>query len=256
MKIISWNVNGIRAILKKGFMDWVNEANADVICIQETKADAASIPDEVRNLDGYHTYFHSCSLKKGYSGVGVLSRVEPVRVNDKLGIEEFDQEGRILEIDYGSFVLFNIYFPNGSSENKRVPYKMRFYDALFAHCDELRKKGRGIVVCGDYNIAHTEIDLARPKENVKNTGFLPEERAKLDWMAEQGWLDTFREFHADEEEQYSYWDYFTKARDRNVGWRIDYHWITKDLRPALKNAWISQEVMGSDHCPVGIILNP
>lgn len=256
MKIISWNVNGIRAVLKKGFLDWVHDSGADVICLQETKASEDQIPDEVRNLEGYHTFWHSCSRKKGYSGVGVLSRIKPENVNIHLGIQEFDEEGRILEVDYGAFILYGVYFPNGSTGNSRVPYKMRFYDALFERCERQRAEGRQIIVCGDYNTAHTEIDLARPKENAKTTGFLPEERARLDDLVTAGWLDTFREFHPEEEDAYTYWDYFTKARDRNVGWRIDYHWITKDLRPALKNAWIAPDVMGSDHCPVGILVNP
>lgn len=256
MKIITWNVNGIRAITKKGFLDWVTEAKADIIGIQETKADVDSIPPEVRQLDGYHTYFHSCSIKKGYSGVGVLSRIKPDRVSDKIGVEEFDQEGRILELDYGAFVLFNVYFPNGSSDHKRVPYKMRFYDALFAHCNALRAQGRGVIVMGDYNIAHTEIDLARPKENANTTGFLPIERARIDELVTDGWIDAFREYHPDEPDQYTYWDYFTKARERNVGWRIDYHLITPNLRPALKNGFILSDAMGSDHCPTGIVINP
>jgi len=256
MKLISWNINGIRASVKKGFLDWVEAAKADVICLQETKADVDKIPTEVRELKGYHTFWHSCTIKSGYSGVGVMSRVQPVNVNYKIGIEEFDGEGRILEIDYGSFTLYNVYFPNGSSDHKRVPFKLRFYDALFERWAKQRKKGTRIVVTGDFNIAHKEIDLARPKENVKTTGFLPEERVKLDEMVQLKWLDAFREYHPDEAGQYSYWDQITRARERNVGWRIDYHWITEDLRPALKNAFISQDVMGSDHCPVGIILNP
>ncbi|NQW30462.1 MAG: exodeoxyribonuclease III [Ignavibacteria bacterium] len=256
MKIFSFNVNGIRAIMKKDFLEWIAEAKPDVVCLQETKADVDQIPDELKNLKGYHTFWHSCSRKKGYSGVGVLTKIKPDNVNDKIGVEEIDEEGRILEIDYGSFILYGVYFPNGSSGNVRVPYKLKFYDALFERCEKQRAEGRQIVVCGDYNIAHHEMDLARPKENSKTTGFLPEERVKLDWLVEKGWLDTFREFHPDEPDQYSYWDYFTKGRERNVGWRIDYHWITKELRPALKNAWISNDVMGSDHCPVGIVLNP
>ena len=256
MKIISWNINGIRASVKKGFIDWVGAAKADVICLQETKADVDKIPNEVKELEGYHTFWHSCILKSGYSGVGVISRLQPVNVNEKIGVEEFDVEGRILEIDYGSFTLYNVYFPNGSSDHKRVPYKLRFYDTLFKRCADQRKAGKKIVVTGDFNIAHKEIDLARPKENQKTTGFLPEERVKLDELAADGWLDSFREYHPDEAGQYSYWDQITRARDRNVGWRIDYHWITSDLRPALKNSFISQDVMGSDHCPVGIVLNP
>lgn len=256
MKIISFNVNGIRAIMKKGFLDYVQQTKPDVLFLQETKADVDQIPEEIRSLPGYHTYWHSCERKKGYSGVGVLMREQPVDVSMKIGIEEFDSEGRILEVDLGSVILYGVYFPNGSQGNKRVPYKLAFYDALFSRCEHQRAQGKRIVVCGDYNTAHHPIDLARPKENEKTTGFLPEERVKLDELVERGWLDTFREFYPETPDKYSYWDYFTKARERNVGWRIDYFWVTEDLRPSLKNAFIQEDVMGSDHCPVGIILHP
>ncbi len=256
MKILSFNVNGIRAIMKKGFLDDVARLKPDILFLQETKADVDDIPKEVRELDGYHTFWHSCERKKGYSGVGVMTKIKPDNVNMKIGVEDIDNEGRIMEVDFGEFIAYGVYFPNGSQGNKRVPYKLDFYDKLFARCEEQRKAGKKIVVCGDYNTAHKEIDLARPKENQKTTGFLPEERVKLDELVDNGWLDTFREFYPEEEAKYSYWDYFTRARERNVGWRIDYHWITEDLRPALKNAFISDDVMGSDHCPVGIILNP
>lgn len=255
MKMYSWNVNGIRAALKKGFLDWVASTKADVIMIQETKADEADIPKEIRELDGYYTFWHSCSRKKGYSGVGVLTRTEPTYINTLLGSEEFDCEGRVLEFHFGDTAVYNIYFPNGGSENSRVPFKLRFYDTLYARLEGQRKEGKKIIVAGDYNIAHKAIDLARPKANEKNTGFLPEERVKLDELAARGWLDSFREYHPDEPEMYSYWDVVTRARERNVGWRIDYHWVTPDLAPSLKNAWIEPDVMGSDHCPVGIVVH-
>lgn len=256
MKIISFNVNGIRSIMKKGFEDYIKSAKPDILCLQETKADVDKIPGEIKNIEGYHTYWHSCERKSGYSGVGILSRIQPDNVNMKIGVEDIDNEGRILEVDYGKFSVYGVYFPNGSKENSRVPYKMNFYDKLFERCEAQRKEGKKIVVCGDYNTAHHEIDLARPKQNEKTTGFLPEERVKLDELEKAGWLDSFREFYPDEPDHYSYWDYFTRARERNVGWRIDYHWITEDLRPALKNAFISNDIFGSDHCPVGIVLNP
>lgn len=255
MKMYSWNVNGIRAAHKKGFLDWVAASKADVIMIQETKADEADVPKEIRELDGYHTYWHSCSRKKGYSGVGVLTRTEPTHVNTLLACEEFDCEGRVLEFHFGDTAVYNIYFPNGGRENSRVPFKLSFYANLFARWERQRAEGKKIIVAGDYNIAHKEIDLARPKANEKTTGFLPEERALLDDLAEKGWLDSFREYHPDEPEQYSYWDQITRARERNVGWRIDYHWMTPDLAPSLKNAWIEPDVMGSDHCPVGIVVH-
>lgn len=256
MKIVSWNINGIKAAINKGFLDWLATAKPDVVCLQETKAAPENIPAEARNIPGYETFWHPCERKKGYSGVAVLTRVKPDNVNMKIGVEDIDNEGRILEVDYGAFTLYGVYFPNGSKDHIRVPYKLEFYDKLFSRCAAQREAGKKIVVCGDYNTAHKPIDLARPKENQNTTGFLQIERDKLDELASDGWLDTFREFHPDEADQYSYWDQITRARERNVGWRIDYHWITADLRPSLKNAYISQEVMGSDHCPVGIILNP
>ncbi|MGA0834118.1 MAG: exodeoxyribonuclease III [Candidatus Kapaibacteriota bacterium] len=256
MKVISFNVNGIRAIMKKGFLDYVHQTKPDVLFLQETKADEDQIPEDVRAVDGYHTFWHSCERKKGYSGVGVLTRIQPDNVCTKIGVEDIDNEGRVIEVQVGDLSLYGVYFPNGSQGNKRVPYKLAFYDALFERCEQQRTDGRRIVVCGDYNTAHHPIDLARPKENEKTTGFLPEERVKLDELVEKGWLDSFREYYPETAEKYSYWDYFTKARERNVGWRIDYHWITQDLRPNLKNAFIQADVTGSDHCPVGIILNP
>ena len=250
MKIISWNVNGIRAVQKKGFMEWFQESKADVICVQETKADVDKIPDELKNIPGYHSYFHSCSIKSGYSGVGVFTRIKPNNVTEKIGIEEFDGEGRILEVDFGEFILYNVYFPNGSSENKRVPFKLRFYDALLSRCNAQRAEGKRIVVCGDYNIAHHPIDLARPKENESNTGFLPEERVVLDSMVANGWLDTFREFHPEEPDNYTYWDYFTRARERNVGWRIDYQIVSAGLAGAARAAHIHKASRFSDHAPL------
>ncbi|HCN05624.1 MAG TPA: exodeoxyribonuclease III [Bacteroidetes bacterium] len=254
MKIVSWNVNGIRAVLKKGFLEWLDEAKPDVLMLQETKADVDSIPEEIRNVAGYHTFWHSCERKKGYSGVGILTREKPDNVISKIGVEDIDNEGRILEAQYGDLSIYGVYFPNGSTGNSRVPYKLAFYDALFARCAQQRKEGRRILVGGDYNTAHFPIDLARPKENEKTTGFLPEERVKLDELVAAGWIDTFREFHPEEPDQYTYWDYFTKARERNVGWRIDYHWITDNLQSSLRNAWIAPDVLGSDHCPVGAVI--
>lgn len=256
MKVVSWNINGIRAIMKKGFAEWLDRSGADVVCLQEIKADFDSIPAEIRQPPGYHAFWHPCERKKGYSGVGILSRIMPDTVESKIGIQEFDEEGRILELSFGSLIIYGVYFPNGSTGNARVPYKMRFYDALFRRCSAQRSEGKKIVVAGDYNTAHHEIDLARPKENQHTTGFLPEERLKLDELVDDNWLDTFRVFHPEQANVYTYWDYFTKARERNVGWRIDYHWITADLEPALKNAWIESDVMGSDHCPVGIYITP
>ncbi|MBF0503940.1 MAG: exodeoxyribonuclease III [Candidatus Omnitrophica bacterium] len=252
MKILSWNVNGIRAIEKKGFLEWLFKESPDIICLQETKAHPQQLTENLIKPAGYHSYWASAE-KKGYSGVCIYSKIKPRSLNEGLGIKEFDSEGRTLMADYKDFVLFNIYYPNGGAGNKRVPFKMRFYDAFLEKAEKLRKLGRKIIVTGDVNTAHTEIDLARPKENVKNTGFLPEEREWVSKFIRCGYVDTFRHF-TKEGGHYTWWDYYTAARARDVGWRIDYFFVTENLLPKLINAFILKEVMGSDHCPVGIEL--
>ncbi len=251
-KLLCWNVNGIRAIYKKGFYDWFIKENADIICIQETKASEDQFPKELIKTDSYHTYF-STARKKGYSGVALFSKIKPLKVETGFGIERFDTEGRIIIAYYDSFVLYNIYFPNGKQSGERLQYKMDFYDAFLNHAEALRKKGNGIIMCGDVNTAHTEIDLARPKENENVSGFLPQERAWIDAFIEKGYADTLRLF-VKEGGHYSWWDYKTKARERNIGWRIDYFFVSNDLVPKVKDAFIQKEVAGSDHCPVGIII--
>ncbi len=250
MKIYSWNVNGLRAIHKKGFLDWLKKESPDILCLQETKSHPDQLPAQLRDPDGYTSCWSSAE-KKGYSGVAVYSKKEPARVNTKLGHKPFDREGRLLELDYGDFTLFNVYFPNGGAGNKRVPFKMDFYDAFLKHGEKLRRQGKKIIICGDVNTAHTEIDLARPKANEKNTGFLPEERAWVTKFLNSGYIDTFRHFH-EEPGHYTWWDYKTKARERDIGWRIDYFFISADLLPALKKARILKDVPGSDHCPIAI----
>jgi exodeoxyribonuclease-3 len=252
MKLISWNVNGIRAIEKKGFLDWVSKESPDVLCLQETKAHPDQLSDNLLNPDGYETHW-AAAEKKGYSGASVFTRIKPVSVKTSFGVEKFDLEGRNLVVDYGDFVLFNIYFPNGGNQNKRVPFKMDFYEAFLTAVEATREKGRSIIICGDVNTAHEEIDLSRPRENSKNTGFLPEERAWISRLLGKGYIDTFRHLNPDPE-HYSWWDYKTRARERNVGWRIDYFFISRDLLPRLQSAFILKDVMGSDHCPVGIEL--
>ena len=250
LEILSWNVNGLRAILKKGFVDFLQEKNPDILCLQETKASEDQLPPEIRTSWGYHVYFAS-GEKKGYSGVAILSKVKPLAVSAGFGIEEFDQEGRVLVADYGAFVLLNIYFPNGKASPDRLAYKMRFYDAFLEYVDRLKALGRKIVVCGDVNTAHREIDIARPRENSKISGFLPVERAWMDKFFAHGYVDTFRQFN-DQPGQYTFWDVITKARERNVGWRIDYFFVSDSFLPRLKGAYIMPEIMGSDHCPIGI----
>ncbi|MBF0485189.1 MAG: exodeoxyribonuclease III [Candidatus Omnitrophica bacterium] len=250
MKLISWNVNGIRAVHKKGFLDWFKKESPDILCLQETKAEKDQLDESLLNISGYESFWCSAE-KKGYSGVALYSKKKPLSVEYGFGLREFDTEGRIIMADYEDFVLFNIYFPNGSAGNKRVPFKLSFYDAFLKKALKLKKSGRHVIVCGDVNTAHEEIDLARPKENVKNTGFLPEERAWVTQFVNAGFMDTFRHFYK-EGGHYSWWDYKTGARARDIGWRIDYFFVDKDFLPHLKKAFILKDVLGSDHCPVGI----
>ncbi|MEW6526425.1 MAG: exodeoxyribonuclease III [Spirochaetota bacterium] len=252
LKLISWNVNGIRAVYKKGFSQWFVSEKPDILCLQETKASADQFPEELKNIDGYHLFTVEAQ-KKGYSGVALYSTLKPEKIETGFGIERFDTEGRILIAHYDTFVLYNIYFPNGKASKERLHYKMDFYDAFLDHAESVRKKGKSIVMCGDVNTAHKEIDLARPKENENVSGFLPEERAWIDTFIAKGYTDTFRLF-IKEGGHYSWWDYKTKARERNIGWRIDYFFVSNDLVPKVKDAFILDTVEGSDHCPVGIIL--
>jgi exodeoxyribonuclease-3 len=217
--------------------------------MQETKADEEQIDEALRAPEGYKAWYHSCRRKKGYSGVVVYSKIEPKRVNFNLGIEKFDEEGRIIELEFEDFVLFNIYFPNGTSGQDRVDYKLEFYDAVFNYCEALRKEGKNVIITGDYNIAHHPIDLARPKANENNSGFLPVEREKLDWIEELGYVDSFRNF-CDEPEQYTWWSNRGRARENNIGWRIDYFYVNKEFMPRVTNTYHQPEVEGSDHCPI------
>ena len=250
IKALSWNVNGLRAVHRKGFLEWFTKEDLDILCLQETKLNEEQIPDDVLEVAGYQKFFSSAE-RKGYSGVALFTKLAPESVSYGFGISEFDSEGRILIADYGKFVLFNIYFPNGRSRADRLKYKMDFYDAFLEFAERTRQQGKNIVVCGDLNTAHKEIDLARPQANQKISGFLPEERAWIDQLVAKGYVDTLRIFD-DRPEQYSYWDQMSKARDRNIGWRIDYFFVDQDFVPNVSNAFILPDVMGSDHCPVGI----
>jgi len=250
IRALSWNINGIRAAHKKGFLEWLGNADPDILCLQETKAHLDQLPEGLKNIAGYHAFF-STPERKGYSGVALYSKKEPAQVTYGFGIEEFDKEGRVIVADFGSFTLFNIYFPNGQSSNERLQYKMHFYDAFLDYVENLKDQGKSIVLCGDLNTAHKEIDLARPKANETTSGFLPEERAWLDKFIEHGYVDTFRTFNQ-QPEQYSYWDQMSRARERNVGWRIDYFFVNDAFSNQVTGAYIFPGVMGSDHCPVGI----
>jgi len=252
MKLLSWNVNGIRAAYKKGILNWFSKEQPDILCIQETKAMKEQLPDDLINVNGYNSFFSSAE-RKGYSGTATYTKVNPVKVSSGIGIKEFDSEGRFLVTEFDEFVLFNIYFPNGKAKKERLQYKMDFYEAFLKHLKKLLKQDKRIVICGDVNTAHKEIDLARPKPNEKVSGFLPEEREWIDKLLEAGFIDTLRVFNQ-KPEQYTWWDMMTRARDRNVGWRIDYFFISDNLKDNLKNAFILPDVMGSDHCPVGIEL--
>lgn len=250
MKLISWNVNGIRAVEKKGFVEWVLKESPDILCLQETKAHPEQLTDTLLHIPGYTAYWSSAE-KKGYSGVVTYTKEKPIAVQHGFGIPRFDSEGRIIITEYKTFTLLNIYFPNGKKDDIRLQYKMDFYAATLAYCQSLRKQGKKIIVCGDVNTAHTEKDLAHPKQNEKTSGFLPIERAWLDTFITAGYIDTLRHF-TDAPELYTWWDYKTGARERNIGWRIDYFFISQDLQPNLKKAFILAEVLGSDHCPLGI----
>lgn len=251
--IISWNVNGLRAILKKNFNEWVDESSPSILCIQETKLQEEQLTEEIKNINGYYTNF-SFAVKKGYSGVATFSKEEPLSIRHGIGIERFDSEGRILITEFQDFEVLNIYFPNGQSSEERLKYKLEFYDALLDFCNKEVQEGKKLVICGDYNTAHTEIDIKNAKANEGTSGFLPIERAWMDKFIENGYTDTYRKVNGDKI-QYSWWSYMFKSRERNVGWRIDYHFVSNNLLDKVDDAKILTEVMGSDHCPVELDLN-
>src|SRR3989338_369247 len=254
MKLVSWNVNGIRACHKKGCFYWFFEYLPDIFCLQEIKAGVEQIAEALKAPLSYHSYFDVPKIKKGYSGVAVYAKQEPEEVQYGIGVEEFDQEGRCLALKFKDFWLFNVYFPNGGQGPERLKFKLAFYDIFLKHIEKLRKKGEAVIFCGDINTAHREIDLARPKENEKKTGFLPIERAWIDKIISLGYIDTFRYFFPDKKNLYTYWDQKTFARERNVGWRIDYFFVSPNLIHRLKGAHIFENVFGSDHCPIEIEL--
>lgn len=254
MRLTSWNVNGFRAVQKKPEWKWFSECNADVIGLQETKAMPEQIAEADRSPEGLHSFWHGSTKKKGYSGTAVFSRTEPLQVQYDLPDDAWKGEGRLIQLEYPDFWYFNVYFPNGQSGEERLEYKLGFYDAFLAHAEELRKQ-KPIVVCGDFNTAHHPIDLARPKQNEGTSGFLPIEREWLDKLVAHGYVDTFRLKHPDEAAQYSWWSYRFKARERNTGWRIDYFFVSEELRDNVVDAWIETEQYGSDHCPVWLELS-
>ncbi len=253
MKLYAWNVNGIRAVHKKGFLDWLRKTDPDILFLQETKASSDQLEPELLKPEGYFTYWASAE-RKGYSGVALFSKIEPKSVQLGLGIPEYDSEGRTIVAEYDDFVVLGAYFPNGGRDLTRVPYKMAYKKAFLEHCNSCRTNGKSVIFCGDVNTAHNEIDLSRPKENVKTTGFLPEERAWMDEVVAAKYIDTFRYLYPERAEAYSWWSNRSGARDRNIGWRIDYFFVSDDLLPRIAGADIHPDVLGSDHCPVSLTL--
>ena len=252
LKIVTWNVNGIRAAVNKGFLDYLREEEPDICCIQEIKAKEANLPDEILNPSGYYGIWHP-SERPGYSGVAVFTKTNPLNIQVGLGIPKYDTEGRVLQLDYPDFTLFNVYFPNSQKDETRLQYKLDFYQAFFDYTEDLRKSGKNIIVTGDFNTAHKEIDLANPKENENYPGFLPVERAWLDKIVNLGYDDVFRKFHQ-EPKQYTWWTYRFGARKRNIGWRIDYFFVNKEFLPMITDCKIRADIHGSDHCPVEMYL--
>ena len=253
MRIVSWNVNGLRACAKKGYLDWLENSGADVVCLQEVRAFPEQLTAQVRAPDGWHAVFNPAE-RPGYSGVAIYSRQAPGRVETSLGVDEYDAEGRLLIAHFGRMAVASVYFPKGSGkdrDNSRVPYKLGFYRKVFERVEQLKKRGP-VFVTGDFNTAHEAIDLARPKTNTKSSGFLPEERDEMTRWFAAGWVDTFRKQHPDEEGHYTWWRQFGGARENNVGWRIDYVVASPSGAKRVKEAFIWPDDTGSDHCPVGV----
>ena len=248
MRIVSWNVNGIRASEKSGFLDWLKKESPDIVCMQETKAKPNQLSYAIRQPEGYHAYFAS-AVRPGYSGVALYTKEKPKKIELGIGIKKYDDEGRTIIAHYDDFILINSYYPNGRHDLSRIPYKLEYYDVLIRLANSYVKKGKNVILTGDFNTAHTEIDLARPKDNVKNTGFRPEEREKLGELIDSGFVDTFRHF-TKEGSHYTWWSMRMKARQRNIGWRIDYFLVNKAFMKRVKKSYIAPDVMGSDHCPI------
>lgn len=245
MKLISWNVNGLRACVQKNFMEAFQTLDADIFCLQETKLQEGQID---LKLDGYYQYWNYAE-KKGYSGTAIFTRQEPMQVTNGIGIEEHDHEGRVITLEYPEFYMITVYVPNSQNELARLPYRMQWEDAFLTYLKKLEER-KPVIFCGDLNVAHQEIDLKNPKTNHKNAGFTDEERACFDRLTEQGFLDTFRYFYPNQTDIYSWWSYRFHAREKNAGWRIDYFCVSECLKEKLKDAKIHTDIMGSDHCPI------
>jgi exodeoxyribonuclease-3 len=248
MKLISWNVNGIRACGKGGFLKWFENEKADIVCVQEIKAQPHQLEDEYKNPMKYHAFWNPAQ-KPGYSGTAVFTKKEPLSVTMGLGDPQFDREGRVMILKYPKFTLINSYFPNSQRDHARLPYKLEFCKQFLKKAESLRKKGENVIMCADWNIAHQEIDLKNPKSNKKNAGFLPEERAWMDQFIGKGYIDAFRNFNKDGG-HYTWWSYRPGVREKNVGWRLDYFMANEEFKDRLKDSYHRNEVFGSDHCPV------
>lgn len=254
LKIVSWNVAGLRSCIGKGFFDWLQKAKPDVLCLQEIKISESDLTDEMRNPKGYHTYWNPAK-KKGYAGTAVFTTAKPKSVETGIGIRKFDEEGRFLILRFDNFILVNAYFPHSRRDLERLDFKLEFNDAFLNLVERLRKESKGrLVLTGDFNVAHEEIDLANPKQNVKNAGFTPQERAWADRFVSKGYVDMFRAF-VKEGGHYTWWTYRANARKRNIGWRIDYAFVPTQFLQHVKDAYVLDKVLGSDHCPIGIDLN-
>lgn len=250
MKLISWNVNGLRACVNKGFMDTFKNLDADIFCLQETKLQEGQIE---LDLEGYYDYWNYAE-KKGYSGTAVFTKEKPLSVSYGMGIEDHDKEGRVITLEFDDFYLVNVYTPNSKRELERLEYRMQWEDDFRSYLLNLNEN-KPVVMCGDLNVAHKEIDLKNPKTNKKSAGFTNEERNKMTELIEAGFIDSFRYFYPDKEEVYSWWSNFAKSRERNIGWRIDYFVVSKSFEHKIKDAFIYPEYLGSDHCPVGLLIN-
>ncbi len=252
MKIFTWNVNGIRAVFRTTFRDWLRNNDPDVVCLQEIKADFKELADEFSRIDGYYAYFNSSSLKKGHSGTAVYTKIKPLSVETRLGIKRFDEEGRCLKLTFKDLTLFNFYFPNGGRDKHDIPYKLQVYAELLPILGSL--SGGDVVLAGDFNIAHTELDLYHARQNYGNTMFTPAEREQIAALMDRGYVDTFR-YKYPEKKAYTWWPYMRGLRERDIGWRIDYLFVTRSLAPLVQDAFMQRDVLGSDHGPYGILLD-
>lgn len=252
-KLVSWNVNGIRAAAKKGFSEWLDKELPDAVCLQEIKAEKEQFPKEILEHDDYHVYVKSAN-RRGYSGVCVMTRQKPNKVIDNIGIDKFDDEGRTLIVEFDDYVLINCYFPNGGRDLSRVDFKLEFYQAILDVCNEYRSRGQNVVLTGDFNTSHQEIDLSNPKANKKCTGFLPHEREWIDVYLKEGLVDCFRKLYPEKEGEYTWWTYRNDCRGRNIGWRLDYFMVNEEFMSKVADCRHRPDIHGSDHCPVEIDL--